>query len=112
MGVETASKGLNDFPGSYPDKDIGTVVQETFLVISGITTNFAHESNFKHNQTIYMNPYISGLLTAVVYLFTYRFLPKKITGIVRGVVSIAITIVILLVLQLIIDGITRTITAP
>lgn len=50
-----------------------------------------------------LNPYVSGAITAVVYLSSYHLLPKKITGIKRGVTAIGIAVVISLVIQGIID---------
>lgn len=52
---------------------------------------------------MYLNPYISGAITAIVYLSTCHLLPKKITGIKRIVIAIGVAVSVLLIIRLIID---------
>lgn len=49
------------------------------------------------------NPYISGALTAIVFLNTYHFLPKKLKSWKRYVVAIVITVPIMLLIRFIFD---------
>lgn len=49
------------------------------------------------------NPYISGALTAIVFLNTYHFLPKKLKCWKRYVVAIVITVPIMLLIRFIFD---------
>lgn len=47
------------------------------------------------------NPYISGVLTAIVFLNTYHFLPKKLKSWKRYVSAIIITVPIMSLIQFI-----------
>lgn len=49
------------------------------------------------------NPYVSGAITAAVYLLTSHFLPKKIKGAMRVGVAIMLTVVISLLIQYVIS---------
>ena len=43
------------------------------------------------------NPYISGALTAIIYLTAYHFLPKKLKSWKRYVIAFVITVPIMLI---------------
>ncbi len=49
------------------------------------------------------NPYISGVLTAIIYLMAYHFLPKKLKSWKRYVIAIVITVPFMLLLRYIFD---------
>ena len=50
------------------------------------------------------NPYISGVLTAIIYhLMAYHFLPKKLKSWKRYVIAIVITVPFMLLLRFIFD---------
>ncbi len=52
-----------------------------------------------------LNPYVQGAITAVVYLATNYFMPKKIQGIKRVVVVIVVAVAVSLFVHFIIDRI-------
>lgn len=58
---------------------------------------------YKSLKTMEWNPYISGALTAIVFLNTYHFLPKKLKSWKRYVVAIIITVPIILLIRFIFD---------
>ena len=54
-----------------------------------------------------LNPYIQGAISAVSYLGTLHFLPKKIKEPKRSIIAILIAIALSLFIQFIIDCIAR-----
>lgn len=54
-----------------------------------------------------LNPYVQGFMTAVVYLTSVHFLPKRIRGNKRYAVAIPVAVVVSLLVQLLIDCVAK-----